>query len=289
MRAIDKLLIVLVLVLLAVEIAGRTSPVRDDPLKGRRPLPPVAEAPGIPNLSPPRVRRPPLAAPRETDTPFVVVTERPTQSTIGTAFAVDDRTWMTARHVIQDCPRLSLFRRGEAVATANVAFAHPTADLGILESERGGAPIQFESRALTVEEDGYLVGFPHGAIGAGYFQLLGRSRMQIHGWMTGGSPALSWAEVRRFPESLESLGGMSGGPMVDEDGRLVGVMVAASIRRGRADTVAPEVIAEVRKDRLRNGVRASPLAEVSQGAEKLEQIAHSVVDQRRVGLVYCGR
>jgi hypothetical protein len=66
MRAIDKLLIVLVLVLLAIEIASRTSPVRDDPLKGRRPMPPVAEAPGVPNPSPPRVRRPPLAAPRDT-------------------------------------------------------------------------------------------------------------------------------------------------------------------------------------------------------------------------------
>jgi serine protease Do len=289
MRPIDKLLIVLVLVLLAVEIASRTSPVRDDPLKGRRPMPPVAEAPGAPNPSPPRIRRPPLAAPSATDPPFVVATERPMQSTVGTAFAVDDRIWMTARHVIEECPKLTLFRRGEAAAPANVAFAHPTADLGILESERGGPPIQFESRALTEEEDGYVVGFPHGVAGAAYFQLLGRSRMQIHGWLSGGSPALSWAEVRRFPESLESLGGMSGGPMVDADGRLVGIMVSASIRRGRADTVAPEVIAEVRKDRLRNGVRASPLGEVSQGAEKLEQIAHSVVDQRRVGLVYCGR
>ena len=35
---------------------------------------------------------------------------------------------------------------------------------------------------------------------------------------------------------------MSGGPVFDEQGKIIGIMVAASVRRGRIHTVAPEVL-----------------------------------------------
>src|SRR6185369_12460929 len=51
-----------------------------------------------------------------------------------------------------------------------------------------------------------------------------------------------WAEAGRT-EGLEgSLGGLSGAPALDAQGRVVGVTIAESPRRGRIYTTAPEVV-----------------------------------------------
>jgi S1-C subfamily serine protease len=287
---LDKLLVGLMMALLLFYVANGRSPFEGDPMSGRRPAPPVAEAPAARNPTPERVRRPPLAPPSAFDPASVVRGDKPTQNTIGTAFPIDDGTWMTARHVILDCARTSLLRYGDPTAVARVTYTHPQADLAIIASDRGGRPIQFAARPLSLGDDGFAVGFPGGGPGAASFQLMGRGRMQSNGWMAGSSPTLTWAVVRRFPERLESFGGLSGGPMVDEEGGVVGVVVAESARRGRVESIAPELLSDVRKSRLPNtDARAAPLAEVRQGSDRLRQIAETVVRERRVGLVYCGR
>ncbi|MDP6343455.1 MAG: hypothetical protein QF491_07985, partial [Alphaproteobacteria bacterium] len=49
----------------------------------------------------------------------------------------------------------------------------------------------------------------------------------------------------RRPDDLPGLGGLSGGPMLDGRGRVVGVMVAASKRRGRVMTTAQSSMREL--------------------------------------------
>jgi hypothetical protein len=51
---------------------------------------------------------------------------------------------------------------------------------------------------------------------------------------------LAWVETKRYPDDIDSLAGISGGPMIDDD--VVGIMVAASVRRGRNYSVAPEIL-----------------------------------------------
>jgi serine protease Do len=291
MGRLDKLVVALLAALLIFYVGTKRPPLTDDPIAGRRPLPPAAQEPATPSPAPQRVRRPPLGPPSPSDPASVVAGEKPLGPTIGTAFAVDDDgTWMTARHVVFDCARIGLFRRNQPATRADVVFAHETADLALIRSDPRGRPLQFVDRRLTLDEDGFALGYPKGVIGAAYFQLLGRSRLQHAGWMGGASPVLTWADVRRFPDDLDTLGGMSGGPVVDDEGRLVGVVVAGSPRRGRQHSLAPELLEEVRKAHLAGrAVQARPIAEVGQGPEKLREIADAVTRGLRVAQVFCDR
>src|SRR5690606_20068962 len=86
---------------------------------------------------------------------------------------------------------------------------------------------------------------PHGRPGAVRSQLLGRGGMRVTGRYSTREPVLAWAEVERVPDRDDALSGISGGPVFDAAGRLVGVHVAGSLRRGRSYTTAPSSIREM--------------------------------------------
>ena len=53
---------------------------------------------------------------------------------------------------------------------------------------------------------------------------------------------LVWAETGRTKGLEGTLGGLSGAPALDAQGRVIGVTIAESPRRGRIYTTAPEVV-----------------------------------------------
>ena len=289
MTRLDWLVVALLAVLLTFYVGSGATPILDRGTTARRPLPPAAEAPVEPQ--PERVRRPPLAPPSPRDPTAVMGGERPAGPTVGTAFPVDERgTWMTARHVIAGCKRVGLFRRDQRPTLASVPFAHETADLALLHAEPGARPLQFVERPISVEEEAFALGYPKGALGAAHFLLLGRARLQHSGWMGGASPVLVWADAQRFPEELDTLGGMSGGPVLDDEGRVVGIVVAGSPRRGRQLSLAPEVLDEVRRARFPGAAAASrPVIEVRQGPGRLREMVDSAARGLRIALVLCGQ
>jgi serine protease Do len=83
-----------------------------------------------------------------------------------------------------------------------------------------------------------------GRPGEVYGQLLGRTRVRSIG--NGGvAPGIAWAELARHPDWLPQLGGLSGSPMLDRNGQVVGVLIASSDRRGRVVSAAPISMREV--------------------------------------------
>ena len=56
-------------------------------------------------------------------------------------------------------------------------------------------------------------------------------------------PVLVWAETGRTDGLKGTLGGLSGAPALDDQGRVVGVTIAEAPRRGRIYTTAPETTA----------------------------------------------
>jgi S1-C subfamily serine protease len=292
MNRLDRLVIGLLFVVLAVMFYNRQPP-RDEPMVGRRPLPPPGEISPPPGSTakPPRIRRPIPVEPSPSDPVFIVQSpdELP-RGASGTAFPINARGgWMTAQHVTYQCAQVGLLAAsGRNILLARLAYAHPAADIAIITANRSAPPVAFSDAPLDEGQTGYSLGYPKGEVGAAYLQLLGRSRTKGGGRMPFASPTLTWAEVERFPRDLETLGGMSGGPVVDEAGRVVGVLVAGSERRGRALSIAPELVRQVRRD-FTDGAAPQPIDAVRLGPRRLAQIAESAVREQRVGKVYCRR
>ena len=263
MTRLDKVAIVFTLCLLVAVILGKIELPADAPDIGRRPIPetpPVATAPNVPAPpiagapsfpsplppapAPPRVRRPlPEASPND---PVVSVDAEaipPHAVATGTAFSVASGLWFTARHVANaGCQRVVIVL-GRAGASAEIRYLDPEADLALLQTRAAPAPaLPIARDALSVGDTGYSFGFPHQQLGGFSATLMGRSRMRLEGRLQGTGPVLVWAEDQRFPDTLEALQGISGGPMLDTRGNVVGIMVAASSRRGRTYSVAPEIL-----------------------------------------------
>lgn len=181
--------------------------------------------------------------------PNVIVEATPPRNSQGTAFAISsDGLWLTARHVADGCQSLVLASdRGFKRYVVKSAVIHPRADVALLDTGGETLPLKMGAAVFRKGQAGYHFGFPAGKPTAVDSRLLGRSVIRTQGFRRGREPSLSWAEKRRVPERSGALGGLSGGPTLDDEGSIIGVAVAASRRRGRVESAAPVSIQSVLK------------------------------------------
>lgn len=159
-------------------------------------------------------------------------------NSIGTAFAIGDGWWMTARHVLDGCDRYGVVRSQRSWERGTDRFLHEGADIAVFRTSRQGPRLDLADRGLSLGETGYMIGYPQGKPAAVIGELMGRSRMASRGRYAIDEPVVAWAEVARVPDFPGELGGISGGPALSASGELIGVAVAASKRRGRIFTSA---------------------------------------------------
>lgn len=237
-----------------------------------------------------RVRRP-LPQP-SADDPLSSVVDPPLDSgefAYGTSFPIGDGVWLTARHVANAdaCAHIYMLVDGHRIG-ASIAYVDPQSDLALLKTAAvNGPPLALDDAPLEETDTGYTFGFPGGALGATQDELLGRERMSVTGVTHGIGPALSWVEMQRFPDSLKTLGGMSGGPMLAADGKVVGIMVAASRRRGRIDTVAPEVLQATAASYGGDIAGAGPASEIAGRTVALDTAATAFSRNKQIAKTYC--
>ncbi|CAN5365610.1 serine protease [soil metagenome] len=167
----------------------------------------------------------------------------PFQPSAGTAFSIaSDGRWITARHVVEGCRRPALVVGGGRAVAAAVRLA-PHADIALLVTEGGppGLPVLGrDGPGLRRGQRAFHPGFPQGRAGEVSTRFLGRETLHVRGRGARGEPVLAWAEVGRT-EGLEgTLAGLSGAPVMDRQGRVLGVTLAEAPRRGRVYTTAPE-------------------------------------------------
>jgi len=192
----------------------------------------------------------PLAAASPFDPALVVNVSGKPEPGSGTAFSVADTgVWLTARHVVEGCTKAAIIvAEGRGVA----AQVHIDRDreTAVLTTEGGAPPLPLGLDQILHRGDrAYHPGYPQGQAGEVSSRLLGWQNLSIrgHGRPTDRSdrtePVLVWAETGRT-EGLEgTLGGLSGAPALDAQGRVLGVTIAESPRRGRIYTTAPEIVA----------------------------------------------
>jgi serine protease Do len=161
----------------------------------------------------------------------------------GTAFSIArSGVWLTARHVVEGCARAALVI-GPGVGVAVKVQIDPRGEAALLFSEGGSAPLPLAlNEPLRKGQRAFHPGFPQGEPGEASSRLLGRENLIVRGRGARTESVLVWAETGRTEGLKGSLGGLSGAPALDATGRVIGVTIAESPRRGRIYTTAPEVV-----------------------------------------------
>lgn len=205
---------------------------------------------------------------------------------IGTAFAINESgAWLTARHVVDGCSRVGLaVGNGRMVRVDEVRTSTDT-DLALLITNRAPTALRLAlDRELRIGESGFHIGFPQGRSGEAASILESRSNLVTRGRYAMEEPVLAWAEKERSDGIDGTLSGMSGGPVFDEDGAVIGVTVAESPRRNRIYSAAPDSIRRFLEEQglLAPGSEAHALSTASYVAE-----ADRLRDERAVVKVLC--
>lgn len=188
------------------------------------------------------------AAPRRVDGIFKDE-PRPRADGIGTAFLIAPGQWITARHVVDQCDVVGLAVGPNQYLRADAVSYLSGADAALIVSDRPGAPLILADDFAVPQGTGVHVGYPQGREATVRTHLLGTVWMRTEGDWTGEEPMAAWVEDERAPDFDGPLGGLSGGPVFNLAGEVVGVTVRATPRRGRVMTGMPETIRQVLADR----------------------------------------
>ena len=159
----------------------------------------------------------------------------------GTAFYVGQDTWVTARHVINQCPKVMMLF-GKKQMLINDIFIHPNSDLAIFKNKEDIDLPYFE--ITRYKEEAFSSGYPAGNPGDLALNYLGHVGLEnkSYGVFERG---LVYSITDRSPFSLNSIGGLSGGPAFSKDNRLSGILVAENARRALAILVENKSLFEL--------------------------------------------
>ncbi len=238
-----------------------------------------------------RVRRPPVIQPGQpglrSKGPLVFVeNDVKHANSVGTAFPIDDRGhFLTARHVIDGCRAVGLFIGNRKLKGAEVVVAHRSADVALIRSRQSRAQTPFPlTDMFRPVRTAYSVGYPSGEPGAVKLRYLGNVTLGHRGRSSGREPAVAWAVTQRLPKRLSAFGGISGGPLFDAQGAIIGISVAGNDRRGRLITSRPASFYPLLQ---KIGVQPSGRDAPNFGARGLKAVADDLISTRRVPQVYC--
>lgn len=192
------------------------------------------------------------------DDSLAVGAQPPGPNSAGTAFSVGEAgVWLSAGHVLDGCRQAALVVAPGRGVVAKVAIDRQS-DLAVLRTEGGAPPLPLALDArLRTGARGFHPGFPENRPGEATSRLLGRQTLMIQSEGSRHSrpqSVLAWAEVGRT-DGLTGLSGLSGAPVLDTQGRVVGLTIAEAPRRGRIYTASPE---SVRGALARAGVVITP-------------------------------
>ncbi|HEX5265010.1 MAG TPA: serine protease [Phenylobacterium sp.] len=219
------------------------------------------------------------------DPSVVVEVSDKTQPGAGTAFSVSaSGVWVTARHVVEGCSQAAIVVSPGRGVAASVKI-DPEAETAILTTDGGAAPLPLGLTAgLRRGERAFHLGFPQGRPGEASSRLIGRENLVVEGRGARTEPVLVWAETGRTDGLKGTLGGLSGAPALDDQGRVVGVTIAEAPRRGRIYTTSPETTA---RTLAASGRRLSEIPGTPISAENYGRVADDLRRNLRVAQVVC--
>lgn len=209
-------------------------------------------------------------------------------SSSGSAFSVSSQGyWLTARHVVEGCDKVYLRTGPRDLLKVLRSTLHPRADVALLVTNGAPEGLPISNSALA-NRNSFNVGFPKGSPGAVHGQFIGEMTMRHKGRRRYEEQVYAWTILSEIPRKFISLGGLSGGAVIDDSGRIIGIVQAEAPRRGRFMTAKPEALlamfdlADI--DRPVTTVPAS-LDKISD--ENYESMARDLITSLRVAKVFC--
>ncbi len=151
----------------------------------------------------------------------------------GTAFSVGDAgLWLTAQASLAACRRPAVMVNDLEGVAARV-IAGPGGRIAVLVTARGAPALSPAAAAPIPGALAFAPGFPHGRPGEIAAHLIGPRTLRSGGRGGARAPALVWAEMGRTEGLSGPLAGLAGAPLLDGEGRVVGLVLAEQPRRGR--------------------------------------------------------
>ena len=159
----------------------------------------------------------------------------------GTAFYIGQNTWVTARHVINQCPKVFMSFDKKQTLIKDI-FIHPNSDLAIFKNQEVSTLPFFEIKKYKnkIFSSGYPAGNP-GDLVLNYLGHVGLENKSYGVFEKG----LVYSISDRSPFNLNSIGGLSGGPAFSPDNSLSGILVAENARRALAILVENRSLIEL--------------------------------------------
>lgn len=147
----------------------------------------------------------------------------------GSGFVIGPKLVMTNAHVVAgtDETGVEIIKRGKSVELdATVVLYDPAVDVAVLRvPDLDAEPLVFDTRVARPGQDAIVVGYP---LDGPFTATAGKVRQQIN---LKGPNIYESGEVTRDVYTIRAVvrSGNSGGPMIDPDGRVAGVVFGAAL------------------------------------------------------------
>lgn len=213
------------------------------------------------------------------DESHIVANEAEGGTFVGTGWLGPKGYIITANHVIEGATLLELARDGKVVGEAELVVADPANDIAILKPLKPlptRTAIAFSAAPAQLGEHVFTLGYPAP-------DTLGVSLKMTSGEvsaMAGNDAATGRRDDARFLQvSMPIHSGNSGGPVIDDQGRAVGIVISKLTKAGE-DEIAQNVNYALKIGYVRNllselpavgaPVAATPRASISSLVEELQ-------------------
>jgi len=242
------------------------TPYIDPPAEAPRPAVDTVASPPTPVVAPSPVSPPSLPSPSKSAESLI--------STGSGFFVTQDGTLVTNAHVIENCSRAVVKTSDGAVTDAQIVARDTINDLAILKVNKTPARIAALRIGVRLGESVAAFGFPHSDILAtsGNFTL-------------GNVTALSGLgdDSRFFQISAPVQAGNSGGPLLDQNGNLIGIVAAKlnALKVAMQDGDLPQNVNFAIKATILAAFLDSNRISIQQGTETRPMNSTDIADEAR--------
>lgn len=189
----------------------------------------------------------------------------------GTAFSLSQTgDWVVSRQSIRGCTHPFLNIGGNLGVPFKIRDV-PGVDSYVIGVTDGGArPLSLvDPKTIEPGIRGFMPGFPGGEPGEATARLIGVTVLERSKRGGHNEVVLAWAAAGRTQGIEGDLNQLAGGPVIDDNSRVVGIVIKEAPRRGRIYTSVPEAVVQL--------ANASP--------RKPDYDAEATITKRNYGIV----